>query len=848
MAWANLTVQTGRPSRLQLTSRTSLAAIEVALDHVTDRPPQRSDYGTGWVQWTLELPAPSRVGLTLRQPLPLEPVLDALNMAGQPNLILMIQHPRAGFVTLEGAFLYAAGNGTMSATVPTAPPHRPLFLELGWRSAQVARGAGLLLLALIAPILAGLAVWRRSIARDRTPEMWFVRAHSIQVIVMVGWVLWLVAVEATGVGDLTAFALDGRLGAGLVAGPYWTMGFLAPTAALVAIMRRVTRRLRGFDPSSGGMGGLLVSARALVALLLVVFAISAFSATQLKAGVFALVAALAAAVLMPGARGPLGTRPQALSTGALRDRLFDLAGRAGVKLRGLYVLPMRRERMANAFAVSGGVVMVADELLDRMSRRDVDSVLAHEISHLEHHHPILMMVAAGAVWALVAAVAVPLRLSYIFPVGLVASWLAYLWVARRCELAADAGAAALTGDPESMISCLGWLARLNEVPLAWSRRMGWLLTHPSTEARGRAIGRRAGLTPQRVVDLLANGLPSDERYGRRERPGEEERVFSTTWKTAVQTRLSFALLATAVAAPAAALALAEALGLAVPHAVALTAGPVLSLGAVLLVHNQIGARIVSRLEHAVRRRLAGSSDPTPAESNDAFVAAGDPTREAALFVALSPGDRARVYEGFLDWDLGLLTIHPDRLHYRGEQITFDLPRAAVRVVEVGATMPSWIRAPRVIVRWQGPAGEEALTLRAAQSTRVSAIGAASRALAARLSAWREAAEGPRADPAESREREAAGVGETRIAALGIGAVTAITPADASAPRDLPMLMALIAIFSAAATFVLALELWHGVEVFAGALLGMLAMRWPTMTARERSPSETPAREEERRAA
>lgn len=834
MAWATLTVEAGRPTRLALTSRTSLPSIAAALERMAARPPHSSDYHSGWAQWTSELPPPVGVGLTLRQPIPLEPLLDALSAAGQPTLTLVVQHPRAGFITFSGATLLASESGTSNATVSTNAPHRPIVLELGWRGADVARVAGWLLLAFFAPIVAGLAVWGRSMARDRAPQMWFLRAYSIQAILLAGWVLWLVAVEATRVADLVGLALAGRGGAGLAVVPFRMLGFLPAALALAAILRRVTRRLRGFDPQPRGMSRLLASARALVALLLLVVSITSFGAGHLKAGVFALLAGVAAGVLLPGARGPLGTRPQALSTGALRDRLFDLARRAGVKLRGLYVVPLRRERMANAFAVSGGVVMVADELLDRMSRREVDAVLAHEISHLEHHHPILTLLVAAAVGALAGMVPASLGLPYSWPVGIVMFWLTYLFVARRCEFAADAGAAALTGDPESMISSLGLLARLNEVPLAWGRGLRWLVTHPTTEARGMAIGRRAGLAPERVAELLENGLPSTERYGRRERPGEEARVFSSAWKSAMLGRLSLALLAVSVVAPAAGLALARALGLEVPPAVAYVTGAVLSLAGVLLVFDNLGARIVSRLEKALRGRLAGSSGETTAE---AMSPQGD------LFVALSPGDRARVYEGFLDWDLGLLTIGPHRLHYRGEQITFDLPRSSVRAIEIGAASPAWIRAPRVIVRWQGPAGEEALTLRAARSTRVSAIGRASRALAERLRAWREGALGQGAD---SSGQSAAG--EPREVAPSMGPVTAITPAEASAPRDLPLVIVLLATLSAAAAFVLALDFWHGLEVFAAALAGLLAMRWPAMTSRERPPSQAPAPDQERRAA
>ena len=49
-------------------------------------------------------------------------------------------------------------------------------------------------------------------------------------------------------------------------------------------------------------------------------------------------------------------------------------------------------------------------------------------------------------------------------------------------------------------------------------------------------------------------------------------------------------------------------------------------------------------------------------------------------------------------------------------------------------------------------------------------------------------------------------------------------------------------------FAFALSFWHGLAVFAAALAGILAMRWPALTSRERSPSKAPAPEQERRAA
>src|SRR5213078_4636037 len=54
-------------------------------------------------------------------------------------------------------------------------------------------------------------------------------------------------------------------------------------------------------------------------------------------------------------------KPQALTVGELRDRIFALAVKAGVQLNQIFVLPMARSREANAFAnVKARVVLLSD--------------------------------------------------------------------------------------------------------------------------------------------------------------------------------------------------------------------------------------------------------------------------------------------------------------------------------------------------------------------------------------------------------------------------------------------------------------------------------------------------------
>jgi len=805
VTWATLRVEPDVPARLQVVSRTRDPAITAALTRMARRPPQVSDFGGDWTQWEVLLPIPTRRGLVLREDFALDPLLEVLRDRGVPALSLLIQHPPAGFVELAGATGSSIDRGSLSVTLTTRRPRTPLAVELGWRPIDVTSTAAALLLALVVPIVAGLVIWRRSVAHDRDPEKWFFRVQSMQIAALGGWTLWMGVVEATRVADLIDFAPWARGWPRMLAAAIWWLGLLPTTLALGGITRRMVRRLRGFDPLAQGLSGRL---RVLGLLAFILLAGAAFAAENIALGVLALLTFIVCVILLPGPRGPFGTTPQSLSSGILRDRLFDLAHRAGVRVRELYVVPMRRQRMANAFAVQGGMVMVADELLDRMSRREVDAVLAHEVSHLEHHHPILMLLVAVGVSSTLVTVAIVFRIPYGLAAVPFAAWITHHFAARRFELVADAGSVALTDDAEALISGLGRLARVNDMPLSWGRAWAWLITHPTTTARGMAIGRRAGIPSARVTELLETGLDPDQRYGDRERPGEQERVFSTAWKAATLGRLGFGSLVAAALAPAGALAIMKTFGLQLPTFAVIPGGSVLALLAILVVYDRFAARIVSGLEPAIRRRFAaGESD-----SHDGF----------EQFVVLSPGDRAHVYEGFLDWDIGLLAILPDHLRYRGEQITLQLPRTAIHSIEIGAVAPGWIRTQRVIVRWTVPTGEESIMLRAADCRTVSGIAPGSQALASRLKSWR-------GDPAARGSCNGPS---------GIGPVTGLTAAQAAGLRALPATAFVLGVLSAAASIALGLGPLLGLESFVAAFIGVIAMRWPAMTSREPKAAES----------
>src|SRR5262249_6463200 len=152
-----------------------------------------------------------------------------------------------------------------------------------------------------------------------------------------------------------------------------------------------------------------------------------------------------------------------------------------------------------------------------LNKREVDSVIAHELSHLKQNHPQLLGFALmGGVVAVMTPYILfePVRAwQPLFDLLFIAvPLLCFYFVSRRFAFAADSGAIRLTGDPAAMITGLVKLHQLNVMPLEWSKWSEKAMTHPSTVRRASAIGSAAAMTPERVKELLvAPFLPAAGR-------------------------------------------------------------------------------------------------------------------------------------------------------------------------------------------------------------------------------------------------------------------------------------------------------------------------------------------------
>lgn len=153
-----------------------------------------------------------------------------------------------------------------------------------------------------------------------------------------------------------------------------------------------------------------------------------------------------------------------------------LAERAGVPMPRLYLVP---DPQPNAFATGRnpehGVVAVNQGLLDLLSPREVEGVIAHEIGHIKHRDTLTMAVVAslaGAVmtlanlaqWAAIFGGSDedgpnPLALIVTAIVAPFAAMLIQTAVSRAREFEADATAADIVGSAEGLAGALAKLGR-----------------------------------------------------------------------------------------------------------------------------------------------------------------------------------------------------------------------------------------------------------------------------------------------------------------------------------------------------------------------------------------------------
>ena len=526
--------------------------------------------------------------------------------------------------------------------------------------------------------------------------------------------------------------------------------------------------------------------------------------------------------------------PQPLTSGELRDQVFSMAGRLGVSLSQIFVLPAGKGQVANAYAAKNRIVMFTDYLLEHLSKREVDAVAAHELAHLRYKHPTKRLIAFfAAIFSpfyfksisslLVGLFMLPLEFLPSQATGagrMLSVWRGvrafeqfsqrdfvlvtvgltiFYFISRHFESVADATAVQVTSDPEALITGLLRVSRLNFTPIQFGKFAETWLTHPSMERRARRIAEAGGMAPERLEEILVRyNAASVEREAAMPAVAPEDHytvpdasdpdLVRSALKRRTLTQLRvLANFALSVLIPALASLTVVHFGLGGYAALAAyVAGFAISAAVVLLCAIWMAQRSLGGEKARVERRL--ERDHPPLGSAD------------GLFVGLAPTAYPRIFGNFYHWDGGLLILCRDRLQFVGEKTRFSLAACEVDGIVLGPGGPGWWKLHRVYLRWKASEGTPGgvFNFYPLEPGSLWRAGERVQALLQRLQSWQE---NPQSYPQAKPELQ-------NLPGPAIGAVTCMSPRVLGTFRvNLRFLVYLLPLAFVAGTLLHA-EIWY----------------------------------------
>ncbi|MEO1403452.1 MAG: M48 family metalloprotease [Cyanobacteria bacterium J06635_1] len=683
--------------------------------------------GLGGAAQAFAQPAPQPWGKQQGQ-LNLIPLIESLKAQNFETLELTLTPPDRGNlqVTPEGEsypLAWMSPTAQIYDLTLTAPEVTQIRFSFGYAATDIGQRVGALGLFLLVPV--GILFWLRQRAlafkgEDKAP-IWFSFQRSLASLIPLMWMGWLVGFIVADVRTWLPTVLGSD--AAWLHGVEQLCFFGPPMLALLVcygLSHRVFKEIGQWDYAlSELLLQVVISQLALLLpVLCVVFGFSALANGQMQLMGVLLIGAIASRLILnPMLQKLRDMTPHAITTGELRDRIFALAKPAGVKLNQVYVLPMKRSRMLNAFAVSGGNVMLTDYLIKHLSKAEVDAVMAHEIAHLQYGH-IRKKVGALVVLSLTTLVLTSLTFAIfmhggtwriIVPVVCFGLSLVCLYtLSRRFEYQADAQAALLTTNPQAMMTGLVKLARLNQIPLQWGRWSESWMTHPSIQRRIEALARRYDM-PATALDTLIKATDAQADYYSVPTVADEASpIFSSQVKQRIVQRLAWAQILTLTLLPAGLARCVVGLGLPTPGLqwLGYLAGIVIIVAVMWRVMDAGPIWGFDTLRQQLAARLQQNRlDP-----------------EQGLFVSFAPNADLCIYEGFVNWDICYLFMGHDsasadrsgRLVYVGEQTQFALAPQDITHIYLSPWRLGWGNAPKLCLTWKAGAQTGTFNLQPAQ--------------------------------------------------------------------------------------------------------------------------------------
>lgn len=196
-----------------------------------------------------------------------------------------------------------------------------------------------------------------------------------------------------------------------------------------------------------------------------------------------------------------------LKSGELRNRALAMARRMGVEVSTVCMVPAGKGHLVNAFAGSR-MIALTDALPKYLTRKEIDSAIAHELSHAKHKHTRKQSLLLGGSYAALALALfnLPGPVKPFRPLLALAvvylPMLGYYFFSRQAEFEADRDEVTETGDAETAIRALAILHEVSSVPAEESKFLELFQTHPSLKRRAAAMAQIGDLTQDRVNDIL----------------------------------------------------------------------------------------------------------------------------------------------------------------------------------------------------------------------------------------------------------------------------------------------------------------------------------------------------------
>ncbi|MGC1630219.1 MAG: M48 family metalloprotease [Candidatus Acidiferrales bacterium] len=783
--FAEFTLDVCVPSASEPALRQQLPIAVGCQPESTDYRVQKNDELTALeIDCEIQLP---RKTFQVAGPIDLSSAQNILKAAGVVGLTVDIWLPRYGAPSCTPAPKQDAwsedGLDCTYFLYDTADSPRIIYLSFGYDSAHLLRIAAILGFLLFIPI--ALTIWfrRRAIGvpEESRPTVVFAYRRFLNATLLGGALIWWTAIDLLHADSLIQLVLPAVNSDDIGISMFlpWILLWLPPLLIyfLCLALSSPIHALRGMSrtPAQAIGQSFWTVARFLPLPFLLLGVAELFSSPRI--GVLLIAAAIFGGRLVRQKFAQaLGMKLQAVTTGELRDRAFAIAQKARAKLNQLYVLPAERLRMANAFAHMAHNIFLTDYLLQNLDKREVDAVIGHEMAHIQKKHirtrmiVVLALIVAGAVAAAWSEQWTPRE----FPMGpVVYAVILFMmfFVSRLNEFAADAGAVALTGDAEAMITALARISRLNTMPMHWGKLDEKMLSHPSTMRRIRRLARSAGISEARIPDLLSqSAVPPLIVYPIPASAQQSGKLFSTQFKAQASWYHSWILIIVTALVPCFVALAAASLGLSGRNLWLFDlAGFGLTIACCLFVFDFLPFVGGSKLESQLRTRLQEQSAP--------------PALQKGLFVSFAPHSAPRIYESNWAWDVGFLATSADRLYYWGEETRFGLRRDQITRVSLGPGSLGWFKTFSAYVTWSDDSGtSRTFNLRPFRPASVLAMARNTKKLTEELDRWHRGI--PLSDGSLLSTQATNSTPEGAFDAPSIGLVTSASPRALASGRHL----------------------------------------------------------------